>query len=166
MPWELNIVKTVGKPPQKSPETKDTHGLGVLPAIQRQLSNALPGIEFYKEPSGEERLAAMKEQGIEIPDSLKSIFARTKGSYRGIYKGDDFSFEFCFGHETTVDHAFLDVRGSGEPLPALQHLMLTTGWAIYDLASSKLVESKGWEKFTEWRDRCIDRIKEDGRPHE
>jgi hypothetical protein len=155
MPWELRIVKTIGQPPTTCPDNDATETLGPIGDVHLQLSTALPGIEFYNEPGGAEKLDMMLRKGIDIPDSLKTILATANSSSRGVYDGEDYRFEFSFGNQPLVDHAFLDVRGGGNPMPALARVIGATGWAIYDLATSKMVDVSGWDKFTEWRNRGI-----------
>jgi hypothetical protein len=55
MPWEITIVR-----PDRSP-------LGDVASVRKAVESAMPGIRFFRDPSGLEKMAAA---GIEFPRSF------------------------------------------------------------------------------------------------
>lgn len=60
MPWDLQALPS-----------DDSASLGTVEHVQAKLRAALPEIELFREASGSEKLAAMKTQGIEVPDVIR-----------------------------------------------------------------------------------------------
>lgn len=59
MPWEITIRRHDGAP------------LGDLESVRQQITSALPAMQFYREPSGVEKIAAARAAGIEFPEIIR-----------------------------------------------------------------------------------------------
>jgi hypothetical protein len=63
MPWEVTIRRADGAP------------LGDLAAVRQQIAAALPAIQFDREPSGAEKIAAARAASVEFPDIIRQHLA-------------------------------------------------------------------------------------------
>lgn len=115
MPWEV----TIGR--------EDQNSLGELEAVQKAIESAIPGVEFYREPSGLEKMTA---SGIEFPEVLRSFLETAPATVQADFEGDGFSMRLYLGTGPVVQNIGLEVRGSGDPMPCLQKLTSETGWRI------------------------------------
>lgn len=155
MPWEVTIRRADGAP------------LGDQAAVRQQIAADLPAMQFYREPSGPEKIAAARAAGVEFPEFLRKHLEQHAATERAELEGDGFSI-LLYGFEAqplTVIHA--DVRGQGNPLPVLTALCRPHGWLAIDNASGQPVELSGdeaasWEAFQSYRDRAIRSIQESG----
>jgi hypothetical protein len=127
MPWEVTIRRSEGEP------------LGDLPAVRAVIEAAVPGMQFYQEPSGAERIAAARARGIEFPDVIRQIFERLPAKTQAVLEGEGFSLVlYGFNAEPlTAIHA--EVRGGGDPHPVLTALCRSTGWVAIDDATGRQV---------------------------
>ena len=80
MPFEITIRRGDGLP------------LGRLDQVMSAISKAFPKVQFYREPSGMDKLAVLKEQGVEFPDVLRRHFEETPATLQGDHEGDGFRF--------------------------------------------------------------------------
>jgi hypothetical protein len=148
MPWEVTIRGANGAP------------VGDMAAVRQQITAAVPAIQFRREPSGLEQIAAARALGIEFPDVLRQHFEQRPATERAEFEGDGFSL-VLYGFEAqplTAIHA--EVRGDGNPVPVLAALCRPNGWLAVDDASGQPVEmagtaAAGWEAFRAYRDRAI-----------
>ena len=115
MPWEITIRTADGLP------------LGEREVVRERIADAFPGVQFYWEPSGLEKIAAFRATGQEFPDILRKHLERTPSKEQGDFEGDNFSVRFYLGTEATIADVDADVRG--ETKRALSHLRrLATMW--------------------------------------
>lgn len=155
MPWEVTIRRTDGTP------------LGDLAAVRRQIALAVPGMRFYREPSGPEKIAAARAAGVELPDVIRQHMERRPATEQAESDGDGFSVQL-YGFEAQPLLALhAEVRGNGNPVPVLAAMCRPNGWVAVDDATGRLVEledqaAAGWESFRAYRDRVIRRIEESG----
>ena len=144
MPWELRALPS-----------DDGQSLGTVEHVQAKLRAALPEIELFRDASGSEKLAAMESQGVEVPDFIREHWLGRTGDYRGLVEGDGFTIEFHLGEdEAAVVAVGIDVRGSGDPMPALRRLMMIDGWKVLDV-QGKPPTMEAWKSFGTWRDDAI-----------
>lgn len=131
MPWELQALSS------------DDHGsLGTVEHVQAKLRAVLPEIEFYRDASGSEKLAAMESQGIAVPDVIRERWLLPAGAHQGLIEGDGFTIEFHLGEDDAAVIALgIDVRGSGDPMPILQKVMKIEGWTVVDLNGQPLASA-------------------------
>ena len=86
MPWELRLVSADDRQP-----------LGSIEQVQARLCAAVPGVDFYQDASGPEKIAAMEAQGIEVPEVIRAHWLQSRGEYRGLIQGDGFTIELYLG---------------------------------------------------------------------
>jgi hypothetical protein len=145
MPWELEALPSDG-----------SGSLGSIEQVQARLRAVFPEIELGRDAS--EKLAAMEARGIEVPDVIREHWFRSKGAYQGLIEGKGFTIELHLGEdELRVAAIYLDVRGSGDPMPALHRLMRIEGWKVTDLRGNPPTLDS-WRSFGTWRDSAIRQI--------
>lgn len=148
MPWEVTIRRADGAP------------LGGLAAVQQQITAAVPAVEFRREPSGLEQIAAASAARVEFPEIIRQHLVRRPATELAEFAGDRFSI-VLYGFEAqplAAIHA--EVRGDGNPVPALAALCRSHAWVAVDDASGEPVdlgaaEAAGWQAFRAYRDRAI-----------
>jgi hypothetical protein len=124
MPRELTIVHA------------DRLPLGDIEAVRRAVETDIPGVRFYREPSGVEKMAAA---GIEFPEVLRRHLEGSPAKTQADYEGDGFSIRFFLGTGPEVERMGAEVRGSGDPLPELRRLVAATDWLIIEDAGGTRV---------------------------
>jgi len=147
MPWEVTIRRADGAP------------LGELATVRQQIAAALPALQFHREPSGPEKMAAAHAAGVEFPDIIRQQLERQPATERAEFEGDGFTV-VLYGFEArplTAIHA--EVRGGGNPVPVLAALCRPHEWQAVDDASGRPGElggaAAGWAAFRAYRDRAI-----------
>jgi hypothetical protein len=130
MPWELTV------------RSHDRAPLGDLVTVQQALTEAFPGAEFYRRPSGLEMVRQMYGDAA-TPRQLER-FARIPAAYCGAFNGERFSVEFGLGPVELIESVALAVWGDREAaLPLLERLIAVTGWDVDQQGFS------GWEPYRE-----------------
>lgn len=105
----------------------DEDSLGDLESVQKAVESAIPVIEFYREPSSLEKMAAA---GIEFPEVLRAFLETAAATIQADFEGDGFSMRFYLGTGPFVQSIGVEIRGSGDPMPYLWRLASQTGWRI------------------------------------
>jgi hypothetical protein len=151
VPWEVAI---------RLPDNAD---LGEVGMVRDRIAAAVPGIRFYMEPSGPEQLAAAREAGIEFPDVIRQHLEERPATLQGDFEGTEFSMQLYGFESRPLQTIYVEVRGNGNPIPALAALCKPNGWVAVDCASRQCVDfegkaATGWEAFRNYRDRSISRI--------
>ena len=151
MPWELTI------------RSSDNTDLGDVATVRDQITAALPTIQFRVEPSGLEKLAMARAAGVEFPDVLRRNMEQCPASLEADFDGGKFLIQFYGFEHQPLQKIYVDVRGNGNPLPALAALCMPNGWLAIDNASSKPIELTGtmvaeWAAFRNYRDRAVNSI--------
>ena len=123
MPWELTIARIDHSP------------LGDVASVRQVIEAALLGVQFYREPSGAEKMAAA---GIEFPEVLRRHLEGAPATIQADYEGEGFSIRFFLGTGPDVELINAEVRGGGDPLPKLQRLAAVTGWVIHEAGGSQV----------------------------
>lgn len=121
MPWELTIAR-----PDRLP-------LGDLAFVRNAVELAMPGVRFFLEPGGLEKMAA---SGIEFPEVLRRHLEDSPATVQGDYEGEGYSVRFFLGAGPEVEDMGAEVRGSGDPMPELCRLAKANGWAILGAGGS------------------------------
>jgi hypothetical protein len=151
MPWEVVI------------QSPDNAELGDLAAVRDKMTAALPGIQFYSEPSGPEKLAAAREKGIEFPEVIRKHLEQSPATLQADFEAGDFSMQFYGFESQPLRTIRVEVRGNGNPLPVLAALCKPNGWIAIDCATSQFIElaaaaAAGWDVFRDYRGRAIGSI--------
>jgi hypothetical protein len=150
MPWELTIVN--GKDRQQP--------LGERDDVIARVAAALPGAVLQPAPGpGPEIIAQM-------PEVLREHFSRRR-QLNAEFEGGEFSIQFYAGDRSQIESIGVEVRGNGNPMPALAALCQPNGWAVINNADDTALDlaatdSSEWETFRAWRDGAIARLKSDG----
>ena len=152
MPWAVTIRRADDAP------------LGDMDSVRERILKSLPEIKFGRLPSGAEKIAAARAKGVEFPEFIRQNLEKQPAMEEAFFEGSDFSVAL-YGFEVRpllCIHA--EVRGNGNPLPALAALCQPNGWIAIDVASDQAIDltadaAVGWEKFRNYRDRAIESMK-------
>jgi hypothetical protein len=152
MPWEITIRQA------------DNGPLGDLSATRKKIMTALPATQFYREPSGPEKIAAAAAKGIVFPDVIRKHLEQRPATEQALFEGDGYSIELYGFEGQPLQMLLLEVRGDGNPMPALAAICRPNGWIVIDNASGKPVDldavtAAAWDAFQAFRDRAIRSIK-------
>ncbi len=150
MPWELTISAGSGEP------------LGDRQAVVDHISTALPSLQWFEQPP-------LLEQIKEIPDhpfhklipawppEIQASFARSK--LLGDLEADDFSIQLYGFEEQPLLTLSVEVRGDGNPIPALASICVPKNWLATENGASQQIDfgadAEGWQKFRDDRDTAI-----------
>lgn len=148
MPWEVTIRRADGAP------------LGELAAVRQQITAAVPAVQFHREPSGLEKIAAARAAGLEFPDVIRQHLEQRPATERAEFEGDGFSVVLYGFEAQPLSAIHAEVRGDGNPAPVLAALCRPHGWVAVDEASGQPLElgasaAAEWEAFRAYRDRAI-----------
>ncbi len=139
MPWEISLIN--GDKPGGEP-------LGSREYVLSQLLKALPGAKLQGPPRlPEEVLATM-------PPTLRESMNRSQ--LEAVFEHADFSIQFSCIDSDPITFLNGEVRGDGDPLPALATLCEATGWSVWDAARETVVnfgdtDNNDWREFCELR---------------
>jgi hypothetical protein len=165
MPWELTVRSEMADP---SSSSKDWPSLGPGEEVCRRITECLPTVRWRREPSFIEQHEKLPENH-PIRRYIESLTPEQKEwssrpQFKGLYEGEGFTLEFFFT-DGPVSFFHIDVRGGGNPMPALASLCRANQWAIRDVTGKRIdlgsPSAKEWEAFTQWRDRIIEKIAEE-----
>lgn len=157
MPWEVVIQLADGAEP------------GDVASVRERMTAALPGIHFCTEPSGPEKIAAARAMGVEFPEVIRKNLEQRPATLQADFQGDEFSMRFYGFESQPLRTIYVEVRGNGNPLPALAALCRPHGWIAVDCASGRPLDlagqaAAGWEAFQSYRDRAVRHISESEEP--
>ena len=154
MPWELTIRR------------RDNTPMGEMDLVRQQMTRSLPGLQFYLEPSGAEKLAALDARGISMPEFTREFLRGRPAVEQADYDGESFSIRLYGFDQVPLVSVCAEIRGNGNPLPAIAALCRPNGWIAIDIANNQPVDleaeaASGWEFFTQWRDDAIRKHQEE-----
>ena len=145
MPWEISIVQSDREQP-----------LGTKQDVTEWLFTVLAGVELGRPPCPPNEFFAW------LPESIRNSTRTAFESPRleGVYEDGDLSIEFHCADEDPVRFLNADVRGEGNPLPALARLCVPKRWMVINGVDESSVDMSNdsahqWERFRAWRDRAI-----------
>jgi hypothetical protein len=128
MPWEITIRRA------------DGGVLGDLAAIRQKFVAAIPGLQFYFEPSGPDKIAAARAIGLEFPDVIRQHFEQRPATEQADYEGDGFSMRFYGFDAQPLSTVYAEVRGNGNPSPILAALCCPNQWVAIDVANRQPID--------------------------
>jgi hypothetical protein len=131
MPWDM----TVRRP--------DGLALGPPLEVRDQIARVFKGVQFYREPSGLEKLASLPP-GLEMPEVIRKHWERSAAELRGDLEAEGYSLRFYLGEEgaSELPEVAIEARGgSRAAMPMMEELTLATGWIIVDDRGNILVEN-------------------------
>ena len=155
MPWEITIIN--GTPEARKP-------LGSRDDVIAAIAEALPGV-LLQQPPG-----PPPEWLQQMPPAVRDAVLRPK--LEADFEAGDFSIQFYTSDEPVVHWVNGEVRGDGNPLPALAAICAKTRWSVIDAAQKSVIDLSSrdgapeWEQFRRWRDRAIRQIADGERPGE
>src|SRR5208282_3161723 len=118
MPWEVKIARPDGLP------------LGKVEAVQDAVHKGVPAVQFYREPSGIEKLA---KSGVQFPAALMRHMEKSPASIRGDYEDGELFVRLYLGSEREIGKMDIEIRGQGNPLPVIAAICLPNNWIALDL---------------------------------
>jgi hypothetical protein len=89
----------------------DGKPLGEVAQVQQALASVFPGLVCGMLPSGQDKIRAAAEKGIEFPEVLRKNFESLPERHAADYEGRDFSAEFILGASEIVEHIDVVLRG-------------------------------------------------------
>jgi hypothetical protein len=151
MPWELTI------------RSSDNAALGDTATVREKITAAIPGIQFHVEPSGPEKIIAARAMGVEFPDFVRKHMESSPARLEALFEGDAFIMEMYGFDSQPVSMFYVDIRGNGNPMPALAALCVPNGWAAIENASGQPLNLTGstasvWQSFRKYRDGAVSSI--------
>lgn len=119
MSWDVTIRHADGSP------------LGERESVKRAISAVFAGVQFYREPSGPEKIAAARAAGIEFPDILRQHFEQQSATEQADFESDGFSARFFLEAEPELLSVAVEIRGDTErAMPFLRRLSSQSGWGV------------------------------------
>lgn len=144
MPWEISIINGTLENPKP---------LGSRQDVITAFADSLPGVALQRRP------APPPEILDQMPPVVREAMLRP--SLEADFESEDLSIQFYANDEPTLHWVNGEVRGDGDPIPALAALCLNRGWSVIDSSDRSIVDlssasgSSGWGLFCKWRDRVI-----------
>jgi hypothetical protein len=127
--------------------------LGTREDVIAAFAEALPGVSLAPPP------APPREFLEQMPPELRKILLRPK--LEADFAAGDISIQFYADDAPQLDWVGGEVRGDGDPRPALAAVCVKRGWSVFDISAKTFVDlsapdaAGGWERFRKWRDRAI-----------
>jgi hypothetical protein len=101
--------------------------------VQKAVESVLPEIRFYRDGGGEEKIAQMKDRGLELPESLRNVFAKLPATTKGEYgkEKEGLWLQFYFGDGSDLRFLHVSVKGDNEAAELLlNRLASQQGWEL------------------------------------
>ena len=154
MPWELTVVKIDERNGTRIPLANKVLTRSII-------EDALPGSEWQDGLPPRQMIEMLEKTGMD-PTTLEMM---NRPKLQGSFDGDEFSLEFYGFEGEPLMQFHIDVRGNGDPLPALVAICEKEKWTILDPNRKPIdlavARSKSWAAFKSWRDRAISQISSD-----
>ena len=149
MPWDVTIVASEDR----------SQPLGERDDVIARVGKALPGVVLQRPPGPPPEMLA------QMPEVIRENFLRPK--LQADFEGEGFSIQFYAEDLPTLHSMGAEVRGEGNPLPALAAVCGPNGWMVVDAGDKSVVDlssgaSPEWERFRQWRDDAIASMKDGG----
>ncbi|MGL4420437.1 MAG: hypothetical protein ACRCZF_07225, partial [Gemmataceae bacterium] len=147
----------------------DRSPLGELDSVQLQILDAVPGIQFFREPSGLEKIAAAAAQGVEFPEVIRNHFMNLPAKIGAVFEGEQYSVRFYGFSAQPLEVIHAEIRGEGNPVPMLAALCFPQGWIVVDDSTNETIDlaggrASGWEAFGSYKDQVLRGIPASGNP--
>ena len=159
MPWAVLITLPHEEPPGSRNE------------VVSRMGAALPAIHWETEPPLIDRMKEVPEHLLPQVEGFVARWSESERAYnstshlKGYFSEGEVWIEF-FGFENEpIRFFYADVRGNGNPIPALAAICLPNGWTAIDFSENKQIDlvsgdASGWEGFRQYRDDAIKRVRE------
>jgi hypothetical protein len=95
-----------------------------------------------------------------MPDVLQEHFRNRAPRIEGIFTMDSLVIQFYAKDESVLYAMNAEVRGRGNPIPALSAICAPRGWVVVDDSQQSVVDlsaatSPEWTQFQRYRDNAI-----------
>ena len=149
MPWDVTIVASEDR----------SKPLGERDDVIARVGKSLPGVLLQQPPGPPPEMLA------QMPEVIRQNFLRPK--LEADFEGVGFSIQFHAEDLPTLHSIGAEVRGEGNPLPALAAVCVPNGWMVVDAGDKSVVDlscgaSPEWDRFRKWRDGAIGSMKGGG----
>jgi hypothetical protein len=149
MPWDVTIVASEDR----------SKPLGERDDVIARVGKSLPGVVL------QQRAGPPPEMLAQMPEVIRQNFLRPK--LEADFEGEGFSIQFYAEDLPTLHSIGAEVRGEGNPLPALAAVCVPNGWMVVHAGEKSVVDlssgaSPEWERFRKWRDGAIASMKGGG----
>ena len=149
MPWDITIVASEDR----------MKPLGARDDVTARVAEALPGVELQRPPAPPPEMLA------QMPEVIRENYLRLK--LEADFEGEEVTIQFYADDAPELHSIGAEVRGDGNPLPALAAVCVPNGWIVIDGGDKSVVNlsasgSPEWRRFRTWRDRAIASLKDGG----
>jgi hypothetical protein len=120
MPWELTILR------------RDRQPLGTDESVRQSLGAAFPGVQFYRDPSGPEKIAAASRAGAPFPETILEFLQSQPAREQADWEQEGTFVRFFLGEPSgVIPFVLVEVRGDhARAEPLLRELARASGWGI------------------------------------
>ena len=148
MAWDIVIISAKGK----------STPLGDRADVVARFAAALPGLRLAAPP-------------VPPPDVLEQMPEVVRNNLltelQADFEAPEILIQFYTHNEPVIRFVCAEVRGDGNPVPALAALCVPNGWAVLDSADKSLVDlsanaSPEWDRFRAWRNKAFGQSSESG----
>ncbi len=120
----------------------------------------MPETQFYREPSGLEKIEAAKAKGVEFPAAVRSFFEQLPSRTKAYFQADDLTIDFYGFDSEPLLRLHAEIRGSGNPAEALRRLCTPHDWIVVDDQSGDTIDLAattlaGWNSFVSYRQQVV-----------
>lgn len=154
MPWEVTFRRI------------DESPLGEVSLVRQGIEAAIPEIQFFREPSGREKIEAFMARGVALPESIRTIFEQQPAKLQAQLQLDELlMLIYGFGAEPLMQlHA--EIRGDGNPTELLRKICAQNSWKVMEDSTGETIDlSDGapaaWKSFTDYRENDCKRAADD-----
>jgi len=167
MPWELAVIKYDGQPPrlQKDASESRKRPLGSLDKVRQHISESLPGVEWHEEPP---LIDMMKASGSKLWEDwdAEMIAHASQPTLTAVYRSGGVILEiYGFKENDPVGSILVDVRGDGNPIPALKAICEPKGWTIVEMGEDgEFLDLSGpatarWNAWQQYLNAAIEHVR-------
>lgn len=145
MAWEVTFQRT------------DLQALGDVPTLRNALEAAVPGIQYYTEPSGLQKLDAAAKMGVKFPEVLIKHFENLPAKLYAVYSTDELTVTIYGFEAKPLIRLHAEIRGTQNPAPILRILCQHNSWSALDDQTGFAIDlndetPKQWLSFLGYRD--------------
>ncbi|MBI3856711.1 MAG: hypothetical protein HY293_13570 [Planctomycetes bacterium] len=151
MPWELTILHPHG------------HRLGSPKEVMTALSRAWPELDWLTLPPLLEQIGDQPDHPLHAQLPTWSPEARRRAALPrtvGVLEDEGFSVEISGLEDDPVEELYADVRGNGDPTPALLRLKKQSGWSLKEMVMDRFLDERQvkerWDNYKRMRDAAVD----------
>jgi hypothetical protein len=139
----------------------DDYPLGDVSLVCQGIEAALPETQFFREPSGKEKMEAAIARGVDFPDAIRAIYERQPAKTHAQYQVSELTIVFYGFESEPLQQLHAEIRGNGNPSEALLRVCEQNAWQAIDDSTGMTINLRdcmpeGWQSFVEYRERAAD----------